>query len=217
VLLTPEFEKEIHRRLLAGDPTAPSELAEAVFDELRSWLRRSMPKIRDPHLYEQAAADAILSYGERPGSFNPVRATLTNYLRMSARGDLLNALTRESRFLQRQILFSERVEDDELSGNTVEEPFRRYDGRNEEEAALVMLLDGREALRQFLETVPDQELAAVCEWLEGTRETSIFVQLLGLEDADRSSQEDSVKRFKDQYTQRMKRWAEKKRGRDAIQ
>lgn len=213
-----EFEQEVHRRLLTRDPTALANLAEACANELHAWLRHQVPGIRDPHLYDNAAADAILNHGEHPDKFDPSRSRLFSYLCMSAKGDLLNALKRESGRQQREVSFADSVEDDDSGRNEIiEEPFRRFTGRNEEEDELIRKLDLENARKEFLDSVPEYEIAAVSEWLEGTRETSTFVDLLGFEDLGKDKQEEAVKRFKDRYTQQLKRWVARKQETDGIQ
>lgn len=129
-LLTLEFEQEIHRRLLNGDANALSELADASFPRLRAWLRRSVPRISDLRLYDEAAADAILNYGKRPASYNSVRAPLASYLRMSAHGDLLNLMRREGRHQQLAQPFTETVEEDAPANISGHGP-RRPAGENQ--------------------------------------------------------------------------------------
>jgi hypothetical protein len=212
VKLTLEFEQKIHARLLTRDPTALSDLAEACANELRAWLRRTKPNVRDPNLYDDAAADAILNYGEHPERYNPSLSRLSSYLCTSARGDLLNLLKRESGRQLKEISFANIVENEDSDRNEIGgEPFRPFRGRNEEEDGLLRTIGSEKGRKEFLAHAPESEIAAVREWLDGTRDTATFVALLGLGDLVKDKQEDAVKRFKDKYTQQLKRWAAKKR------
>lgn len=216
--LSPEFEQQIHEKLMRGDPTATSDLADACAHDLRRWLQGQIPGVRDPHLYSDAATDAILNYGEHPEKFDPTRASLSTYLSMSAKRDLLNALQREQRRKGKEVIFSDLVEDGDSGRNKkVEEIVSPHTGRNEEEAALIISLDRQKFLKEFLSTVPDNELDAVRQWLDGVRETSAFVPLLGLEGLNKRERERAVKRFKDRYTQQLKRWAPQRRKPNAVQ
>ena len=104
-----EVERDLHRRLLAGDPDAPSELAAAYLDRLVAWLQRLEPRV-DPHLVASAAIDSVLNLAERPEHYKPERGSLFAYLRMDALGDLRNALKSERRHAVRRAPL-EHVED----------------------------------------------------------------------------------------------------------
>ncbi len=89
-------ERDLHRRLLAGNPAAPSVLAAAYLEPLTIRLRRRFPRV-DPHLVETAAIDSVLNLAERPERYKPARSGLFAYLYMDASGDLRNALKSERR------------------------------------------------------------------------------------------------------------------------
>ena len=99
---TPERALDIHARLCQGDPVASAELAAAFLVPLAALVERKNPRI-DPHLCGEAAEDAILSLIKNPSSYNPERAPLEAYLRMSAQGDLRNLLQRERRHASRRV------------------------------------------------------------------------------------------------------------------
>lgn len=89
-------DARIHQRLLDSDPIAPAELAETYLPRVIERLKRKFRRVPE-HDVMQAAADAILTYAELPGSFDPTRLSLESYLAMSAQGDLLNALAKRRR------------------------------------------------------------------------------------------------------------------------
>ena len=97
-----EFARDIHQRLLSRDPIVPSELAIAYLEPLLSWLSHHFRHVQDEQLITDAAIDALLNYSELPARFDPTKSSLSNYLRMSARRDLLNALQREQRRTKRE-------------------------------------------------------------------------------------------------------------------
>src|SRR3954462_15971221 len=86
----------LHSALLAGDETSTSRIAELVLPFLLSSLSREFLAVRDPHLVVTAVHDALSSYFNHPERHNPAKAPLLVYLRMSARGDLLNSLKQRS-------------------------------------------------------------------------------------------------------------------------
>src|SRR4051794_5298532 len=88
-------DESLHRRLVAGDATAPAELALRFLDPLIAWLRG---RNRVPQeVCVEAAEDAWLALVKSPTTYDPARGkSLEAYLRMSAQGDLANLLRRES-------------------------------------------------------------------------------------------------------------------------
>ena len=77
----------LYERLLAGDPTAPADLARDYLDGLVAWLSRFSPGT-DPRDRQRAAEDAILALLREPDRYRPDRQRLNVYLRVSAAGDL---------------------------------------------------------------------------------------------------------------------------------
>src|SRR5258708_39900453 len=92
----------LYARLLAQDPTAPADIALAFLHPLASWLPIVYPDL-DEHLYQTAAEDALLTLIKQPTAYRPERQTLNVYLRLSARGDLLNLQRTERRHRERQV------------------------------------------------------------------------------------------------------------------
>ena len=90
MVLSLEAERALHARLLAGDPFAPSALADAYLAPLVARLARAYPR-EDPHLVETAAIDAVLDTAEHPARYDPARGSLGTYLWVAAKGDLRNA------------------------------------------------------------------------------------------------------------------------------
>ncbi len=92
----------LHRRLLDGDPTASADLAAALLEPLIGWLANVAAKVPED-VRVQAAEDALLNLIRSPEKYDPKRQTLEVYLRLSARGDLRNALEKERRQRKREV------------------------------------------------------------------------------------------------------------------
>lgn len=92
----PEVGLAIYRRIVAGDPVAPSQFAELYLDCLVEQLRRTNPDC-DEHARQTAAEDAILSVIRDPSVYDPTRKQLGSYLRMAAEADLKNIRSAEHR------------------------------------------------------------------------------------------------------------------------
>lgn len=91
----PEAVAELFTRLCAGDRVAQSEFLVAVLDPLAADLRRW--RGADEHACLTAAEDAVLALLRNPAIYDPAKRGLIGFLRMSAEGDLLNALEKEKK------------------------------------------------------------------------------------------------------------------------
>jgi hypothetical protein len=112
---TRDQDLQLHRRLLDGDPVAPSDLAVAYLDHLVAYLARRNPSV-DPAPRDTAAEDAIISLCKRPEVYSPDRMPLDRYLCMAAQRDLVNALARERRHTGHQAAW-DAVEKSPTGGN----------------------------------------------------------------------------------------------------
>lgn len=192
---------DIHARLCAGDPVASAELAEAFIDPLTAWLVRTNPRI-DEHLCVQAAEDAILSLIDTPTSYDPRRGALDAYLRMSARGDLRNALESERRHGSR----GESLDVIELLGSD----------RNlyQEESDPARIVEREDDERELLRRLLPAEVVSTFSWEErwilelmrqGERRTSAFARVLAITHLPQADQQREVKRAKDRIKRRLQR------------
>jgi hypothetical protein len=192
---------ELHARLSASDPVAPSDLAVAFLDVLAAWVTRTNPRV-DLHLCDQAAEDAILSLIKNPRSYNPERGSLDAYLRMSATGDLRNLLDREKHHRSRL----QSLGPVELPGDVRNQVWEEGDP-----AVIVELaeeLKERAVARQPVMAggVLTQEDTRVLTLMQqGERKTAEFALALGISDLPPDQQRREVKRAKDRLKQRLKR------------
>lgn len=192
---------EIHHRLIAGDPVAPSDLADAYLDVLVIWLVRTNIWI-DPHLCQEAAEDAILALIKNPRSYQIDRAALATYLRMSALGDLRNILKREQRHTLRLV----SLEDVELSFDVRNRVWE--DDNTAAAAELEEEIERREATRQrelAIAGITPEDERVMMLMQQGERETSKFAQVLGISHLAPDFQRRAVKRAKDRLKKRLKR------------
>jgi RNA polymerase sigma-70 factor (ECF subfamily) len=182
----PEQGLDIHRRLCANDPIAPHDLCVAYLPHLLDYLKRVAPHVdRDAHL--QAADEALANLSMAPHSYDPGRGDLALYLRMSARGDLLKHLKRESRH-----------HDGRISWKSVEDrpDAWKYLGREDEPPA--------EPLKLFadLDETEQSVLALMCE---GERKTEVYAEAMHASHLSLGEQRRDVKRMKDRIKKRLQR------------
>lgn len=189
-------ERALHARLLGRDPSASSDLAVRYLEPLITSLRRTFPGV-EAALLETAAIDVVLDLAERPEQYDPDRAALPAYLRMAAKGDVLNALERERRRAGRLA----PLEDVEL----------RSPARNTQWADASDPIDavsdalGGEVIASLRSYFDEREWEVVQLMTEGERRTEVFAGLLGLHDRPRAEQACEVKRVKDRLKKRLQR------------
>ncbi|MCI0400285.1 MAG: hypothetical protein L0Z68_03130 [Gammaproteobacteria bacterium] len=199
----------IHERLLRNDPTAPSELAEAVLNLVISRLHKANPVLDDSDLIQTAAIDALISYIKRPQQYDPTKRGLVGYLVMSAQGDLTNALAAIRKRREREVSF-DSVELQQIDWNIELEV---DDGQEANEALPGSAADSRHSaqldgllqeLAALFYTQADVDMAKLV--LQGERDTAAFAKVLGIEEFDFSEQRKVVKRQKDRIKKRIERW-----------
>jgi hypothetical protein len=187
----------LHARLLAGDPTASAVVAERYLTAVIEALEWAFPKV-DEVLRWTAASDAILAYVEAPGAYDPGARSLAGYLKMAARGDLLNELDR----LKRRPPHENLEDHVELAGA------RR--NREEDTPEIEQALIDEDFWDKLEAHVTDPTERAVLElMMEGERETAAFAVAMGISGLDVEEQRTEVKRMKDKVKARIRR-----RGRD---
>jgi DNA-directed RNA polymerase specialized sigma24 family protein len=190
-----KWQRQIHERLLAGDVTAPAELAEGLIEPLLQRLTKKYPQLHDSDLLYDAVTDALMSYIKRPAQFNPNKRSLIGFLFMAAEGDLLNALAKEKRRRQKEISLDD-VELGLAAGNSEIE-----EGISEKEPE-------REKLRQALPRLfrDPRDLVMVELMISGERTTEAFVKILEIRHLPMDQQRREVKRHKDRLKKRLERY-----------
>lgn len=196
--LSRDFGEQVHQRLLQGDPTAPSEVILAYLEPLTQRLRQRFPDVKDEAIIQDAVTDALFQYVKSPGQFDPGKSSLSSYLTMAARGDLLNALARERRRAGRQVPL-EAVAEGALPGNTLREDEQPEASTDEQMAASKLM-------HCVLQQVPDLRDREILElMLAGERKTTRYAGVLQIEDRSEPEQRTIVKRHKDRLKKRLHR------------
>lgn len=196
-----ELGIELHQRLLAADPLASSDIADAYLTPVMNALKLKYP-FTDPTLLSDSATEAYFNYVDRPSSFDPAGRSLLGYLKMSAEGDLKNALAKLKLEAARLVSLDTVVElSDSYRNNPIEEEFI---GR---QAATEKILAWRAQQAADMElaadTPLDQQLLELL--LVGERRTQAYARLLQIEDLSPAEQRQIVKRHKDRLRVRLKR------------
>ncbi|MDQ3775290.1 MAG: hypothetical protein M3461_13535 [Pseudomonadota bacterium] len=192
-----DWYREIHERLLAVDPVAPTELAEAVWKSLVKQLEKRHPRLRASDFLWDAASDALISYIKQPTQFDPAKRGLFGFLVMAAEGDLRNALAKAARRKQREI----SIEDVELCHRWSEERLEAPGSDTPLEAERM-----RRRIGELFKDPRDRE--AVELLIEGERSTEAFAKAWGLERLPAKEQASQVKRHKDRIKKMLARHGE---------
>ena len=197
-----DYGEELHRRLVEGDPVAPSELVESYMERL---VRRVCAKAQvtdDDARVQDAVTDALLAYAREPTKYSPAKSSLSTYLTMSAYGDYLNMLARDRRRSNREVPL-EVVELRPLDRNSwieaVEDTVVEREGN---------LTPRHRALlwQRVSEQFPDPtDRRLLSLMLDGERRTAAYSAVLGIQNADHDEQRRVVKRHKDRLTKRLVR------------
>jgi hypothetical protein len=190
----------LHRRLLARDPTAASDLADGYLGRLIVWLGEIDGR-KPEDVRVEAAEDAILALIRNPESYSPERQTLEVYLRMSARGDLRNLLRKEHRHRRGRVPLAS-VEHSPDAG--------KYLGREDDPSLRLRLAEETQGV---VGTVPESvrrrlsetDLRALGLVLRRERRSTVYAELYGLLHLPAAEQRKEVKRHKDRLKGVLKR------------
>jgi DNA-directed RNA polymerase specialized sigma24 family protein len=185
----PDDELREAWRALVADPTTFGPFAELVLDPLTAALARQFPTT-DPDDVSSAATDALMWFSLNAGRFNPDLSPLPAFLRMVARGRLLNRRDANRRHREGKIPW-DSVEHELTAGNDpVDDDRPSFDSP---------------ALRDAVAALPAADREVVELIRDGERRTAAFAAVLGLSDLPPDEQEREVKRAKDRIKARLKR------------
>jgi RNA polymerase sigma-70 factor, ECF subfamily len=190
----------LHRRLLARDPTASNDLADAYLQPLVVWLGAIDPGASEEMRLE-AAGDAVLALIRKPESYSPELQTLEVYLRMSARGDLLNLKNKERRHNKGRVSWTSV----ELSADV-----GKYLGHDDDPALPLCLAEERQKMMSIIpdgvrDKLSETDRRALELILQKERRNAVYAELYGLGHLPAREQERVVKRHKDRLKKLLKR------------
>jgi RNA polymerase sigma-70 factor (ECF subfamily) len=202
--LTPSAASALYQRLLAGDPTAPSDLAITLLDYLGSWLIRYHPQEEESLCWE-AAEDAIIALAKDPVTYDPARSSLDAYLRMSSQRDLDN-LTRSARRRSGREVDWGSVELSPQMGKYLEDRDADPASMVDLQEAIVERLEGERKILGLVQDGLSVEERNVLQLMRiKERKTERYAAVLGITQLSPAQQQAEVKRVKDRLTKRMER------------
>jgi hypothetical protein len=194
-LPTREEEIDLHRRLLAGDETAVSDLAVRYYEPLLAYLRAKSSRKLPDDVFADAATQAWMSLAKNPGSCEHSLWGLLTYI---AWLDLKNVLAKRDRRRKRE----NPTEHVELF------PERGIDPKEAERQADVALRVARirsDLLPDIEAGLTDGERQCLELLLGGERKTGPYADALGLARRPAAERKAAAKRIKDKLKSRIQR------------
>jgi|ERR1700733_9183358 len=187
---------KLHERILAGDPSASSELFSAIHRPLVGVLLKLYRRSgMGPEDASDLATDAVIEYVRQPQRFNPERASLYSYLAMCAKGDALNLLQSRHRAREGTKRFVELSKGE----------------RNMEGADIDVNLDADAIIKRYGADLVDDmyDLEVLRLMLMGEKDTEIYATAIGLGAAERVEKNAAVKLRRDKLEKRLSRLKER--------
>jgi RNA polymerase sigma-70 factor, ECF subfamily len=205
-----ESEITIHQRLLDGDSVASEELVRAYLPRLVSTLRKELWQ-RDRTVLVDAAINALFAYVLRPALYDAEKSGLFTYLMISARGDLLNAVTRNVTRSKHEIAIAS-VEDERDRWNIITD---RADPAVPDQARRIEIMYGRELATRLRRAITDPKDWRMLELMsDGVRDTNSYCEILGIEKLSPAEQRKVVKQNKDRLKKQLERFRAGLRAKD---
>lgn len=198
------WQEQQHQRILKQDPTAFAELCERALPHLVSFLQRLYTP-SDTHQCEQVAIDSLLNYQARPAQYDPTQLALWPYLRMAAKGDMLNLIDKQNRQNQHFVPLDDPAVQQQLPWqDTIQEQFaldewlQQYTHYSPQEIMALLEAELNESDRQVLSLL-----------MEGVRDTRHYAERLNITHLDVPAQQAEVKRVKDRLVKKLRRFSQK--------
>lgn len=196
----------LHQALLGGSRVAPAKLAERLLSSVVPVLRKQLLSSYDiEDLLPAALGESIANYLKYPDRYDPSLGGLVPYVAMDARGDILNALKRRSRWRSKEVASLE-------NRDTLDVAFDPSDRNvNVEEEALDRVelfevnAEQRERFEEELARFTHEERRVIELVTNNVRATSAYADALGLTHLPVDQQRREVKKWKDRVKRRMER------------
>jgi hypothetical protein len=197
------WQQQRHVRILQNDVTAFAELSEQALPHLVYFLQQQF-STQDSHQQEMVAIDALMAYQALPDKYKPEKLSLFAYLRMAARGDMLNLIDKETRQERRQ----QPLDDPAIQGQLPTLDLLTSTGELEEWLETHTRLSRADLLQQLDQDLNKTDKNILLLMLDGVRDTQRYAEVLGITHLSQSEQQAEVKRAKDRLQKRLQRFGE---------
>ena len=190
-------DEALHHRLRDGDPTASALITERHLVTVVKRLRTRYPNLADPAFVDEATHTAFINYFRNPDTYDPTKSSLTTFLHMAARSDLLNLLKQEKRRSEKQPISLDLVELSTTRAEYLLDNTANPDQLDFEQPAISV------EIRRVLSDPLDQRIFALM--VDGERRTAVYAAVLSIASLPLTEQEVIVKRHKDRIKKRLQR------------
>ena len=196
-MISADKQKELHNRLIFGDPTAGPEIFQRLLEPLTEQLKQKY-RGTSPETVEDCAMDAFWDYYQQPERYDPSRGSLCSYLRMSVEGDIKNTL--ESAASRHEVgLIDEDVE---------AEPTARNTSMDHMETGLIDSETHRRLMELSLDAFPCEKDRVIFSLiLEGESDSDKYAKVLEIENLPPKEKRAQVKRTQDRIKKVLRRLA----------
>jgi len=187
---------KLHQRILAGDPSASSELFSVIHRPLVGVLLKLYRRGGlGPDDASDLATDAVIEYLVQPRKFKPERASLYSFLALCAKGDALNLIQSRHRAREGIKKFVELSKAE----------------RNMEGADIDIKLDADAIIKRHGPDLVDDmyDLEVLRLMLVGEKDTNVYANAIGLGAAERVEKNAAVKLRRDKLEKRLSRLGER--------
>jgi len=195
------WQQQRHKRILKEDVTAFAELSEYALPHLTSFLQQQFPN-QEAHQIEIIAIDTLMIYLAMPEKYNPHKLSLFAYLRMAARGDMLNAIDKETRHEQRH----QPIDDPTLQEQLPSLDLLTQTGELDEWLQTQTKLTRTELFQKLDEDLDKTDKEMLLLMFDGVRDTSRYADVMGITHLPQAEQQAQVKRAKDRLQKRLQRF-----------
>ena len=195
------WQQQRHRRISQEDVTAFAELSEFALPHLINFLQQQFPT-QETHQIEIIAIDTLMAYRSLPEKYNPDKLSLFAYLRMSARGDMLNAIDKANRHNKRH----QPLDDPTLQDQLPTLDLLTQTGELDEWLQTHTKLTRTELLQKLDKDLDKSDKEMLLLMFDGVRDTAPYAEVLGISHLPKSEQQAEVKRAKDRIQKRLQRF-----------
>jgi hypothetical protein len=197
------WQQQRHKRILQEDVTAFAELSELALPHLISFLQQQFPN-QESHSIEIIAIDTLMTYLAMPGKYKTEKLSLFAYLRMDARGDMLNVIDKETRHNKRH----QPLDDPTLQDQLPSLDLLTQTGELDEWLQTQTNLTRTELLQKLDDDLDKTDKEILLLIFDGVRDTPRYADVMGIAHLPQAEQQAQVKRAKDRLQKRLQRFGD---------
>jgi DNA-directed RNA polymerase specialized sigma24 family protein len=203
LVMSGELQKQamgLHRRLLSGDPRAPSEIFTLFENQLSAVVRTNVPRLTDPGDVNIAIADTLLNYFRNPSAYDLGKSSLLTWLCNQARYTALSMLRAHGRRARKIESFGQAVRIGLVGRDNI------WDG----ESDFLDAIEVSQIMGQYGDEIvkDDGDSEVFLLMAAGCKDEAMFGEVLGLSSVSTDAR-DEIRRRRDGIRKRLERLRKK--------